>query len=221
MARGLHNRTVQTLLIVLAGAVALAIGIGAGQMQGGTTPTQALSLEGGTWLSEPRPLPEFELLDMQGEPFTRTSLEGRWSFVFFGYTYCPDICPLTMALLGSAITEIRRLEPDAADPRVVFVSVDPDRDTPEALSQYVAYFNPEFMGVTAPMEELTPFTRALGILHRKAEDPRDPENYLVDHSASILLINPRGELQAVLSAPHQVQSIASDFLLVRQRFEQG
>lgn len=221
MALGLHNRTVQVLLIVVAGAVALAIGIGAGQMQRGSAPPQPLSLEGGTWLPEPRSLPEFELIDMQGESFTRASLEGRWSFLFFGYTYCPDICPLTMALLGSAITEIRRLEPGAADPGVVFVSVDPDRDTPEALKQYVGYFNPEFTGITGPMEALTPFTRALGILHRKAEDPRDPDNYLVDHSASILLINPRGELQAVLSAPHQVQTIASDFLLVRQRFEQG
>jgi protein SCO1 len=221
MALGLHNRTVQVLLIAVAGAVALAIGIGAGQMQRGSAPAQPLSLEGGTWLPEPRSLPAFELIDMQGESFTRASLEGRWSFLFFGYTYCPDICPLTMALLGSAITEIRRLEPDAADPRVVFVSVDPDRDTPEALEQYVGYFNPEFMGVTGPMEALTPFTRALGILHRKAEDPRDPDNYLVDHSGSILLINPRGELQAVLSAPHQVQTIASDFVLVRQRFEKG
>jgi protein SCO1 len=221
MAGALHNRTVQFLLIALAGAVALAIGIGFGMSQRDSGAMQPLSLDGGTWLPEPRTLPEFELVAMDGEPFTKASLEGRWTFMFFGYTYCPDICPLTMALLGSAIEEIQRLDPKAADPDVVFVSVDPERDTPDALRQYVGYFNPEFIGVTAPMERLTPFTRSLGILHRKAEDPRDPENYLVDHSASILLINPRGQLQAVLSAPHQVETIASDFVQIRKRFERG
>jgi protein SCO1 len=221
MARMLHDRTLQILLLVFAGAVAMAIGIGAGMTQRDAGGAGPLSLDGGTWLPEPRVLPDFELIDMQGEPFTRTSLEGQWSFLFFGYTYCPDICPLTMALLGSAVEEIQRLEPRAGSPNVVFVSVDPERDTPEALKEYVGYFNADFTGVTAPMERLTPFTRALGILHRKAEDPRDPDNYLVDHSASILLINPQGQLQAVLSAPHQVDTLASDFLLIRKRFERG
>lgn len=221
MSNALHNRTLQILLILLAGAVALAVGIGFGMSQRGAAPAPSLSLDGGTWLPEPRELPAFELIDMDGEPFTPASLQGQWSFLFFGYTYCPDICPLTMALLGSAMDEIRNLEPGADDPDVVFVSVDPDRDTPDALKQYVGYFNPEFTGVTGPMEELTPLTRALGILHRKAEDPRDPDNYLVDHSASILVINPQGRLQAVLSAPHQVETLASDFLRIRQHFERS
>ncbi|OOG27117.1 SCO family protein [Thioalkalivibrio denitrificans] len=214
MAGALHTRTVQLLLIVLAGAVAMAVGIGFGMSQRDAGPGQPLSLEGGTWLSEPRNLPEFELVDMHGEPFTKASLEGGWTFMFFGYTYCPDICPLTMALLGSAVEEVRRLDPRAEDPNVVLVSVDPERDTPEALKQYVGYFNPDFMGVTGPMEQLTPFTRTLGILHQKADDPRDPDNYLVDHSASILLFNPQGQLQAVLGAPHQVETLATDYLRI-------
>jgi protein SCO1/2 len=219
MTSRLNNRTVQLAVLIIAGVLALAIGLGIGMMQRGGN-SGPLTLEGGTWLDQPRDLPAFELTDMHGEPFTRASFEGEWSFVFFGYTYCPDICPLTMALLASALEEIRKEDADA-DPRVIFVSVDPDRDTPEALNQYVGYFNREFTGVTAPMEQLTPFTRSLGILHRKAENPEDPENYLVDHSASVLLINPRGQLQAVLSAPHQVRTLASDFLQIRKRFEQG
>lgn len=206
-------------MLIIAGVLALAIGLGIGMMQRGAS-SGPLTLEGGTWLDQPRDLPEFQLTDMHNEPFTRASLEGEWTFMFFGYTYCPDICPLTMALLAGAIEEIRTEDPDA-DPQVVFVSVDPDRDTPEALNQYVGYFNREFTGVTAPMEQLTPFTRSLGILHRKAEDPKDPENYLVDHSASVLLMNPRGQLQAVLSAPHQIKTLTSDFLQIRKRFEQG
>ncbi len=220
MASTQNNRSLQIVLLVVAGVVALAIGLGVGMMQRDGTTSGPLTLQSGTWLPEPRPLPEFELVDMNGEPFTRASLENQWTFLFFGYTYCPDICPMTMALLASTFEEIRRADP-SADPRAVFVSVDPERDTPEALKTYVPYFHQEFLGVTGPMEQLTPLTRSMGILHRKAEDPRDPDNYLVDHSASIILINPRGEFQAVLSAPHQVETLASDFLQIHKRYRPG
>ncbi len=218
MRRWLADRRVQPALLAIVALLALALGVGLGlrQFDPGTGPP--LPLEGGEWLPRPMALPDFRLADMRGEDFTRVSLEGQWTFMFFGYTHCPDICPVTTLLLAQAAEQVRRADPRGTVPRIVFVSVDPERDTPEILRQFVAHFHPDATGATAPLAELTPFTRALGIAHRKVEVEGDPDRYLVDHSGSVLLINPQARLQAVFPWPHEADQLSSDFLLIRERY---
>ena len=126
---------------------------------------EPIRLEDGIWFGEQaRGLPEFRLTDHREQPLHRDALTGHWSLMFFGYTHCPDICPITLQTISQMYQAI-----DDADVRnalrVYFVSVDPERDTPGLLADYVGYFNPDFIGATAPMDELQILTGSLGILH--------------------------------------------------------
>jgi protein SCO1/2 len=148
-------------------------------------------------LKTPRDIGEFALVDHRGEPFVPQSLEGHWTLIFFGFTYCPDICPTTMAFLASFIKELEGTEAD--DTRVVMLSVDPARDTVEQLAGYVPYFNPDFTGVTGEFLDLFRVATAMNTPFRKV--PGQDENYLVDHSANVVLINPRGDYHGFFKAP--------------------
>jgi protein SCO1/2 len=144
-----------------------------------------------------------ELTKQDGTPFTNDDLSGQWSLLFFGYTHCPDICPATMNVLAEAKRK------SAGDfPRVVFVTVDPQRDTVDMLGDYVHYFDPEFTGVTGDEKMIQALALQASVLHMKVPGESGNENdYLVDHSSSILLINPEGQLAAFLGAPHTPGSI--------------
>ena len=148
-------------------------------------------------LETPRNFGEINLLDHHGEAFTRADFEGRWSLVFFGFTYCPDICPTTMSFLNTFIGDLEGTEVE--DTQVVMVSVDPARDTVAQLAGYVPYFNPEFVGVTGEFLAIHRFATALNTPFRKV--PGQDENYLVDHSANVVLINPRGDYHGFFKAP--------------------
>lgn len=145
----------------------------------------------------PRDLGEFALTDHHGKPFVPASLEGQWSLVFFGFTFCPDICPTTMAFLNDFVAKLEGTE--AEDIQVIMVSVDPARDTVEQLSTYVPYFNPEFLGVTGEFLDIHRFATALNTPFRKV--PGQEENYQVDHSANVVLINPRGDYHGFFKTP--------------------
>jgi protein SCO1/2 len=144
-----------------------------------------------------------ELIKHDGTPFTNDDLSGQWSLVFFGYTHCPDICPITMNVLAEAKKE------SAGDfPQVVFITVDPLRDTVDKLGGYVHYFDPEFIGVTGDEKMIQALTLQASVLYMKVPGESGNENdYLVDHSSSILLINPEVKLVAMLKAPHTPGSI--------------
>ena len=148
-------------------------------------------------LETPRNFGEMALIDHNGKPFTRASLEGNWSLVFFGFTYCPDICPTTMTFLNELMVGLEGTEVE--DTRVVMVSVDPARDTVEQLADYVPYFNPEFTGVTGEFLEIHRFATALNTPFRKV--PGQGEDYQVDHSANVVLINPKGDYHGFFKAP--------------------
>ena len=148
-------------------------------------------------LETPRNFGEIALLDHNGKPFTRASLEGHWSLVFFGFTYCPDICPTTMTFLNELMAGLEGTEVE--DTRVVMVSVDPARDTVAQLADYVPYFNPEFTGVTGEFLEIHRFATALNTPFRKV--PGQGEDYQVDHSANVVLINPKGDYHGFFKAP--------------------
>lgn len=146
----------------------------------------------------PRDFGDFALVDHHGEPFTPERLEGRWSLLFFGFTFCPDICPTTMAFLNEFMAELEGTE--AQDTQVVMVSVDPARDTVEQLANYVPYFNADFIGVTGEFLDIHRFATALNTPFRKVAG-EGPDNYQVDHSANVVLINPRGDYHGFFKAP--------------------
>ena len=152
----------------------------------------------GLYLHEtPRNIGEFELIDHHGKPFTPARLKGKWSLVFFGFTYCPDICPTTMAFLNEFVAALEDTE--AEDTQVVMVSVDPARDTVDQLAGYVPYFNADFTGVTGDFLEVHRFATALNTPFRKV--PGQGDNYQVDHSSNVILINPRGDYHGFFKAP--------------------
>lgn len=180
--------------------------------QSNQQPPPLIDLAGGTALiGQEKPLPAFSLVDKNNQPFTLENFKGYWSYLFFGYTHCPDICPVTLQVMNQTL---KQLSPDEA--QAVFISVDPERDTVEKLKNYVEFFNPDMIGATGDPEDLSTLSREIGIVYRKTDNPADKENYLVDHSASILLINPRAELVAVLSPPHNANIMAADLRTVKQ-----
>jgi protein SCO1/2 len=160
------------------------------------TPTE-MKVNGLYLFETPRNFGDIQLVDHHGKPFTRERFEGQWSLVFFGFSYCPDICPTTMAFLDSFVTDLEGTEVE--DTQVVMVSVDPARDTVEQLASYVPYFNPAFIGVTGEFLDIHRFATALNTPFRKV--PGEGDNYLVDHSANVVLINPRGDYHGFFKAP--------------------
>ena len=170
-----------------------------------------VGLRGATPIQNPRPLAPFSLIDHRGAPFTERALVGHWTLLSFGYTHCPDICPTTLQMLAQ-VEERLRSAGQAPVPRVVFVSVDPERDTQERLAGYVPYFSPRFTGVAGTPEALTALTGQLGVIFEKADDGQG--GYLVNHSASIVLVDPQGRFRALFSVPHDAERIAEDFRLI-------
>lgn len=175
----------------------------------------SISTQNATPLIPALEVPDFSLTDVDGEPFTKASLEGRFSLMFFGFTNCPDVCPITLQVLASAIERIERQAPEAV-PAVVFVSVDPARDTPERIRSYVAGFDPSFEGVTGPDENLAPLLGALGVNVEKHE--HEGEQYNVVHSGVVFFFGRTADVIAVSSPPNQPDEIASDYLRVREAY---
>ncbi|MEM9182506.1 MAG: SCO family protein [Pseudomonadota bacterium] len=155
---------------------------------------------------EPRVVADFALFDQHGEAFDLSRWQQRWTLVFFGFTHCPDICPSTMALMSSVL--------DGADLGdalgVTFVSVDPDRDSASHLADYVGFFDPRFDAATGPMPQLVALTHQLGVLFDIEPHEPDATSYNVDHSASVLLLNPQGRLVGQFPAPQQLELLVSD-----------
>ncbi len=158
-------------------------------------------------LPESRELPEFSLLDQRGEAVGRDVFAGRWSLVFFGFTSCPDICPMTLKVLRDANTQMRNAGKQSV-PRIVLVSVDPERDTPEIIGRYVDVFGEGNLGLTGDVAEIRKLTDDLGIFFDKRDAGAD--NYTVDHSAVVLIINPDGRFHGLFSAPHKVTTFVND-----------
>lgn len=166
-------------------------------------------LERATLFAEPRTLPAFELVDQGQVPFGPDRLRGRWTFLFFGFVHCPDVCPTTLATLADVRRKIA--SESARDvPQVVLVSVDPGRDTPPVLAQYVAHFDPSFTGVTGDPAAIETLTQALGVAVFIGP-PAEDGSYAVDHTAAIFLVDPEGRVAALFNTPHEAASIARDY----------
>lgn len=171
--------------------------------------TAPIELATGTYLSPGRGLPDFSLIDDHGRSFGPANLQGSWSMMFFGYTNCPDFCPATLSTLA-ALEKRLRAGGAAVRPRVIFVSVDAKRDTPEQLARYVPYFDPEFIGVTAANQAaIEALAASLGFA--VIITPGADGAYTVDHSSAILVVNPRGQVTAILTGPFTVDALQTDF----------
>lgn len=159
----------------------------------------------GAVLESPEPLPDFTLMGADG-PVSLSDFRGQYVFLYFGYMFCPDFCPTTMSKLAKVH---RELGDDAARMQVVMVSVDPERDTPDALAKYAAAFNPTFMGITGTKEEIDLAGEAYGLFYQRNEGSA-ATGYLVDHSTRTFLIGPDG--RALVAYPHDAsaEAIAAD-----------
>ena len=207
----LNSKSSNFRLIVLAmfvGLLSAVAGISLWKvMQGPPQPSNATLMV----LPEPRVIADFALVDDAEAPFSLDNLRGHWSLMFFGYTHCPDVCPSTLYDLKLVHERLAQLTGDGAPGhQVLFVSVDPERDTPEQLGQYVNYFHPDFIGVTGPQEQLAPLTMQLGIAYRIEDHEADSSQYNVDHSVSVLLMDPQGRLHGVFPAPHDADKMAGE-----------
>ncbi len=163
------------------------------------------NITGLLWPDPPK-LGTFSLIDARGNAFTEQELRGRWTLVFFGFTNCPDICPTTMATLNDVYRQVQMNEEVLEKIQVLFVSVDPERDKAETLESYVGYFNSDFIGATANKENLEQFTRQFGIAYMKVKIPGSAD-YSMDHTASILLIDPMLRFVGIFSRPHEATDI--------------
>lgn len=138
--------------------------------------------------NQPRELAKVDLVDQFNQPFTEEQLKGKWTLTFIGYTFCPDVCPTTLSELKRIYPQIKQIEQDIPV-QILFISVDPQRDTPDRMKEYVAFFNSDFIGVSGRHEVLFPLTRSMGLGYFLT-DPTEDDEYFVNHSASIVLINP-------------------------------
>jgi len=173
-----------------------------------------VDLATGSMLTPRRALGDFSLIDSRGRPFGPADLRGHWSLMFFGYTNCPDFCPATLTTLAAMQKRLR--QDHSVLPQVIFVSVDAKRDTPSQLAKYVPYFDPDFIGVTAADQ---PAIEAVAKQWRVAVSvqPAKDGNYTVDHSGAIFVLDPVGNLAAILTGPFTADALRGDL----RRIETG
>ena len=167
--------------------------------------------------STPRAFPDFTLADHRGNVFSNGNLKDNWSFIFFGFTHCPDVCPLTLSTIDKVMNNLSANEDISATG--IFVSVDPKRDTQEKLSSYVQHFNQDMIGLSGNYEKLSALTQALGVVYT-TPDMDEKENYVIDHSAHIFVVAPNGNLVALFGTPHEMNTITNDFKILHAYYNQ-
>lgn len=178
----------------------------------------ALKIDG-VVLPEAQSAPHFQLTDHLGKPFTEENLKGRWTMVFFGFTNCGMVCPTTMAALNDMYQDLKKDLPDNKLPRIVMISVDPDRDSVKKMKDYVNSFNPDFIGARADITETVVLEKQLHIAAAKMQaDGEGKNHYTINHTADVLLFNPNAQLQAFLAYPHQAKQMANDYKLILETY---
>ncbi len=171
----------------------------------------------GIGIDSSTPVPDFELMATNGQPFRLSDVEGDIALVYFGYTYCPDVCPLTMVEIRSALAD---LETGRERVHVIFISVDPERDKPESLSKYMAAFGPEFIGLTDDYEKVQEVMKTYGVVVEKEEISDSALGYLVSHTATLFLVDPQRRLFLQYPFGFRAEELSSDltYLLQQEKF---
>src|ERR1700688_4809368 len=164
---------------------------------------KSVTLQGGTWLPQPRAPERFQLTDLQGRSFDNHSLLGHASLVFFGYSNCPDVCPTTLATIQTALRQA-----PIANLQVLFVTLDPERDTPAALSQYLRALGSTAVGLYGSAAALAPLERSLGALAERREALAG--SYRFDHTATLYWLDGQGRMAAVFSPPLSASALSAD-----------
>lgn len=161
----------------------------------------------------PRELPAFSLRQSDGTALVPGELRGHWTVVFLGFTHCPDVCPTTLAQLSQAQKQWEAL-PEPVRPRVLFVSVDPERDTPDRIGEYAHGFHRDTIAATADVPALEQFTRSLSLVFAKvpAGEGRPESEYTMDHSATLVLLDPQARMAGIVQAPFDPNAVAADLL---------
>ena len=197
--------SIQKTVFVLIACVALVLGLTVNKVltgKGEGDPAELLDA-GIVMLQKPRSVPALQLVDQDGQPRQLDDLRGKWTLVFFGYTFCPDICPTTLAELRQLHGELPAALREKL--QVVMISVDPKRDTPEQLKQYLGYFDARFIGLTGEPAQIQEAANALGIPYIPADTGK--ENYTVDHSGNLALLDPSGVQRGFIRSPLRVQKL--------------
>ncbi len=214
------NRLRYFLLLALAAVVVVGLGAWSqhnlGNKQARNTPVKT---DVATVLSPPRRLSPFVLTGDDGKPFTNKNLLGQWTMVFFGFTNCPDLCPTTLSTIKDAYKQFASLKPEQK-PKVLFISVDPEQDTPKIIRQYLNSFNKEFIGATGSSEQLKKLTQEMSVVYMKVmqKNNKKKDHYMIDHSGTILVVDPKGQLYAIFTTPHNPDMLAKDMLRIEKNY---
>ena len=196
-------------LIVITAIAAAAAGLIAARMLS----QKPLSLQSGTWLPQARALLPFQSTDLNGHPFGNADLHGHPTLIFLGYTSCPDVCPTTLAILQSV--QLRAPLPGLA---VVFITVDPERDTSKVLKTYLSAFSSEFIGLHVAGDGLGPLLKSLGAMASRTNSSGATHSLgaaaLVDHTAALYLLDRRGRMAAVFTPPLNAANLYADLRTV-------
>ncbi|MFJ1341014.1 SCO family protein [Pseudomonas caricapapayae] len=200
------TRTQKTVFILVA-LVAVILGLTVNKVLNGRSegnPTELIDA-GIILLPQSRTVPALEMIDENGQPVVMDEFKGKWSLLFFGYTFCPDICPTTLAQLRQVKSELPKEAVERL--QVVLVSVDPNRDTPTQLKQYLGYFDKDFRGVTGSLDNLQKLANAVSIPFIPADTSKP--NYTVDHSGNLALLGPDGKQRGFIRAPFNNQKLVA------------
>jgi len=210
----MFNRTTLWILVV---AFAAGLGLWAAHRWFGPAAPVLPETRAVRLFPEPRALPAFSLQQSDGTRLVPGELQGHWTLVFLGFTHCPDVCPTTLAALAGAQKQWSTL-PDSIRPRVLFVSVDPDRDSALLAGEYAHAFHPDTLAATADVPALEAFARSLSLVFQKVPpDAGAPaDHYAVDHSATLAVLDPQGRMAGIVQPPLDARAIADDFLTLTQ-----
>lgn len=203
---------IQKTVFILVALVALVIGLTVYRVLNTERQLDTAELldAGIVMLPQGRDMPDVSLTNQDGEAVSMEQLEGRWNLLFFGYTFCPDICPATLAELR----QLRGKLPEEVNQRLqpILVSVDPERDTPEQLKKYLDYFGAGFIGLTGPLDDIQTLANAAGVPFIPGDTSK--KDYTVDHGANLALIGPDGRLRGFIRAPMRTEKLAEQLSAV-------
>ncbi len=203
-----------TLVVIISAVIALSAGtwFGFDYIEVKQQPVAQIQ---GAILPNAKTIKKFTLTDNKNHLFTQQNIKNKWSLLFFGYTHCPDVCPTTL----NTLQQVDRLmtQKNLTTPQIILVSIDPQRDTPEILDQYVSYFNKAFIGITGELSEIQKLADNLGVYFKKAAGASgdiNADDYAMDHTSSFIVVNPDGKVAAFLTQPHNAERIVEDLGLI-------
>jgi protein SCO1/2 len=206
-----------TLRLGLFAIVAFVVGLVAARWLLPARPVPAPVTQNATVFQPPRAIAALELVDQDGQPFTQAALDRHWTYVFFGFASCPDVCPTTLTTLAQVSKQLADL-PAQERPRVLLFTVDPERDTPERLREYVRFFDPGFGAVTGTLAGVQQAAAAFAVPFAKVPLPQG--GYTMDHGAGLFLVAPDGNVLAYSSPPLRADALAQDYRKLVRYFEE-